>query len=60
MTGIRSNLIRDIAPVAAISREPHIMVRRAYVVTPILTDGSSGPPLNLRGLFEQFVDETGR
>ena len=33
---------------------------RAYTVTPVMSDGSSGPPLNLRGLFEQFVHETGR
>jgi hypothetical protein len=31
--------------------------RRAYNVTPIMTDGSSGPALNLRGLFEQQVGE---
>jgi hypothetical protein len=36
------------------------MDRIAYTVTPVMSDGSSGPPLNLRGLFEQFVDETGR
>ena len=35
------------------------MDRAAYTVTPVMSDGSSGPPLNLRGLFEQFVDETG-
>ena len=34
------------------------MDRSAYTVTPIMSDGSSGPPLNLRGLFEQFVHET--
>jgi hypothetical protein len=26
--------------------------------TPVMTDGSDGPPLELRGLFEQFVLET--
>ena len=36
------------------------MDRGAYTVTPVMSDGTSGPPLNLRGLFEQFVDETGR
>ena len=36
------------------------MDRAAYTVTPVMSDGSSGPPLNLRGLFEQFVHETGR
>jgi hypothetical protein len=34
------------------------MDRSAYTVTPVMSDGSSGPPLNLRGLFEQFVNET--
>jgi hypothetical protein len=33
--------------------------RAAYTVTPVMSNGSSGPPLNLRGLFEQFLDETG-
>ena len=36
------------------------MDRSAYTVTPVMSDGSSGSPLNLRGLFEQFVHETGR
>jgi hypothetical protein len=35
------------------------MDRGAYTVTPVMSNGSSGPPLNLRGLFEQFLDETG-
>jgi hypothetical protein len=34
--------------------------RIAYTVTPVMSDGSSGPSLNLRGLFEQFAHETGR
>jgi hypothetical protein len=34
------------------------MDRIAYTVTPVMSDGSKGPPLNLRGLFEQFVQET--
>ena len=33
--------------------------RATYTVVPIMSDGSSGPPLNLRGLFEQFLDEAG-
>src|SRR5262245_30350557 len=33
--------------------------RAAYTVTPIMSDGTSGPPLNLRGLFEQFLNEAG-
>jgi hypothetical protein len=33
--------------------------RAAYTVVPIMSDGSSGPPLNLRGLFEQFQDDVG-
>jgi hypothetical protein len=32
--------------------------RAHYVVVPIMTDGSEGPPLELRGLFEQFLHET--
>ena len=30
-----------------------------YVATPVLTDGTIGPALELRGLFEQFQIETG-
>jgi hypothetical protein len=33
--------------------------RASYTVTPVMSDGTSGPPLNLRGLFEQFQDEVG-
>jgi hypothetical protein len=33
--------------------------RAAYTVTPLMSDGTSGPPLNLRSLFEQFLDEVG-
>ena len=33
--------------------------RTSYTVTPMMSDGSSGPPLNLRGLFEQFQDDVG-
>jgi hypothetical protein len=33
--------------------------RATYTVTPVMSDGTSGPPLNLRGLFEQFLDEAG-
>jgi Collagen triple helix repeat (20 copies) len=29
-----------------------------YVITPLLSDGKRGPALNLRALFQQFVDET--
>jgi hypothetical protein len=35
------------------------MDRAAYTVTPVMSDGTRGPPLNLRGLFEQFQDEVG-
>jgi hypothetical protein len=31
--------------------------RKAYMATPILSDQSPAPPLELRGLFEQFHDE---
>jgi hypothetical protein len=32
--------------------------RTRYVITPIMSDGSKGPPLELRALFEQFLLET--
>jgi hypothetical protein len=32
--------------------------RERYVATPVMTDGRDGPPLELRGLFEQFLHET--
>jgi hypothetical protein len=31
--------------------------RARYVAVPIMSDGSEGPPLELRGLFEQFFSE---
>ena len=31
--------------------------RPAYAVVPLLSDGSEGAPLELRGLFEQFYNE---
>jgi hypothetical protein len=31
--------------------------RERYVATPIMNDGSDGPPLELLGLFEQFLSE---
>jgi hypothetical protein len=30
-----------------------------YVATPVMSDGREGPPLELRGLFEQFLHEAG-
>ena len=32
--------------------------RARYVATPVMSDGSRGPPLELHGLFEQFLLET--
>src|SRR5262245_61230616 len=32
--------------------------RAPYVATPVMSDGREGPPLELRGLFEQFLHET--
>jgi Collagen triple helix repeat (20 copies) len=32
--------------------------RERYVATPVMSDGSAGPSLELRGLFEQFQHET--
>jgi hypothetical protein len=32
--------------------------RKRYVLTPIMRDGSRGPPVELRELFEQFLMET--
>ena len=31
--------------------------REKYVATPLMSDGRDGPPLELRGLFEQFFSE---
>jgi hypothetical protein len=31
--------------------------RAAYAAVPLLSDGSEGAPLELRGLFKQFLDE---
>jgi hypothetical protein len=31
--------------------------RERYVATPVMSDGSEGPPLELSGLFEQFFSE---
>jgi hypothetical protein len=33
--------------------------RASYAATPIMSDGSKGPPLELRALFEQFLNERG-
>jgi hypothetical protein len=33
--------------------------RAAYAAVPLLSDGRDGPPLELRGLFEQFLHEAG-
>ena len=33
--------------------------RERYVATPVMADGSEGPPLELRGLFEQFLTDAG-
>jgi len=33
--------------------------RARYVATPVMSDGSEGPPLELRGLFEQFLADAG-
>jgi hypothetical protein len=33
--------------------------RTSYTVTPVMSDGTSGPPLNLRELFVQFQDDVG-
>jgi hypothetical protein len=30
---------------------------KSYVITPLLSDGKRGPSLNLRALFQQFLDE---
>jgi hypothetical protein len=31
--------------------------RASYVATPVMSDGREGPPLELRGLFEQFLKD---
>ena len=33
--------------------------RKHYVITPIMRDGSRGPPFEFRELFEQFLMEAG-
>jgi len=33
--------------------------RARYVATPVMSDGSEGPPLELRELFEQFLADAG-
>ena len=33
--------------------------RAAYAAVPLLSDGSEGAPVELRGLFKQFCDEVG-
>jgi hypothetical protein len=33
--------------------------RARYVATPVMSDGREGPPLELRGLFEQFLRDAG-
>jgi len=33
--------------------------RARYVATPLMSDGREGPPLELRGLFEQFLADAG-
>src|SRR5262245_17613729 len=33
--------------------------RARYVATPVMSDGCEGPPLELRGLFEQFLADAG-
>jgi len=34
--------------------------RARYLATPVMSDGGEGPPIELRGLFEQFVAEVQR
>ena len=36
-----------------------VIDRASFTATPVMTDGSEGPPLELRGLFEQYQAETG-
>jgi hypothetical protein len=31
--------------------------RARYLATPLMSNGGEGPPLELRGLFEQFFSE---
>ena len=35
-----------------------VIDRTSFTATPVMTDGSEGPPLELRGLFEQYQIET--
>ena len=43
---------------AAPTIQSWLLDRTRYVVTPIMSDGSTGPALELRALFEQFFLET--
>jgi hypothetical protein len=36
-----------------------VIDRAAYTVTPVMSDGTKGPPVDLRGLFDQFLVEFG-
>jgi hypothetical protein len=31
--------------------------RKAYTAAPLMSDGSTGPALELRGLFEKFAED---
>jgi hypothetical protein len=43
---------------AAPTIQSWLLERTRYTATPIMSDGSIGPSLELRGLFEQFFTET--
>jgi hypothetical protein len=43
---------------AAAIKEWHVD-RMNFVVTPLMNDGTAGPPLYLRELFQSFLDQTG-
>jgi hypothetical protein len=44
---------------AAVTIQSWQIDRALYIATPVMSDGSTGPPLELQGLFEQFIVERG-
>jgi Collagen triple helix repeat (20 copies) len=46
------------APGATLTIRSWKIDREHYTATPVMSDGSTGPPLELRALFKQYQDET--
>ena len=58
--GCLSNFGSNLVSESRAERAPAItgwrIDRAAYAAVPLLSDGSEGTPLELRGLFKQFLD----